>query len=71
MTGRVRPAQVASLKVSLHGSLAFTELVTEREGQWARLIPGEQAERRFRDLMDGIIGRRRKEPEISPPGHPD
>lgn len=63
-------AHVAAIKVSLHGSLAFTG-IGHGTGRAVILgLTGERAETVNPDEMDSIIEKVEKSHEISPPGHP-
>ncbi|MBB3318894.1 L-serine dehydratase [Rhizobium sp. BK181] len=63
-------AQVASIKVSLHGSLAHTG-IGHGTGRAVILgLMGEQPDSVDPDKMDGIISKVERSGRISPPGHP-
>ncbi|EJL54505.1 MULTISPECIES: L-serine ammonia-lyase [unclassified Rhizobium] len=63
-------AQVASMKVSLHGSLAHTG-IGHGTGRAVILgLMGEQPNSVDPDKMDGIIDQVERTGRISPPGHP-
>jgi L-serine dehydratase len=63
-------AQVASIKVSLHGSLAHTG-IGHGTGRAVILgLMGEQPDSVDPDKMDGIISQVERSGRISPPGHP-
>ena len=63
-------AQVASIKVSLHGSLAHTG-IGHGTGRAVILgLMGEQPDSVDQDKMDGIISQVERSGRISPPGHP-
>ncbi|MDP9808888.1 L-serine dehydratase [Rhizobium tibeticum] len=63
-------AQVASMKVSLHGSLAHTG-IGHGTGRAVILgLMGEQPDTVDPDLMDGIIDQVERSGRITPPGHP-
>jgi len=63
-------AKVASIKVSLHGSLAHTG-IGHGTGRAVILgLMGEQPDSVDPDKMDGIISQVERSGSISPPGHP-
>jgi len=64
-------ARVASLKVSLHGSLAFTGIGHGTGRAVVLGLTGEQPDTVDPDLMDGIIAGVEKSRKVNPPGHPD
>ena len=63
-------AQVASIKVSLHGSLAHTGIGHGTGRAVALGLMGEQPDSVDPDKMDGIISQVERSGRISPPGHP-
>ncbi|CDZ33632.1 L-serine ammonia-lyase [Neorhizobium galegae] len=63
-------AHVAALKVSLHGSLAFTG-IGHGTGRAVILgLVGEEPHSVDPDRMDGIIGEVERSGRVTPPGHP-
>ncbi|RDJ13043.1 L-serine ammonia-lyase [Rhizobium grahamii] len=63
-------AQVASIKVSLHGSLAHTGIGHGTGRAVVLGLMGEQPDSVDPDKMDGIISQVERSGRISPPGHP-
>ncbi|MBU4529674.1 MAG: L-serine ammonia-lyase [Hoeflea sp.] len=63
-------ARVAGIKVSLHGSLAFTGIGHGTGRAVVLGLTGELPDQVDPDLMDGIIASVEKSRKVSPPGHP-
>ncbi|MEQ8307622.1 MAG: L-serine ammonia-lyase [Hoeflea sp.] len=71
--GWVRPsgAHVAAVKVSLHGSLAFTGIGHGTGRAVVLGLTGQLPDQVDPDLMDRIIAEVERTRRISPPGHPE
>ena len=68
---RPEGARVASIKASLHGSLAFTGVGHATDRAVILGLTGEKPETIDPDRMDAIIEEVKRTRTISPPGHPD
>ena len=67
---RPRGAEVKALKVSLHGSLAYTG-IGHGTGRAVILgLTGERADLVDPDRMDGLIAEVERSGQVQPPGHP-
>ena len=64
-------AKVASLKASLHGSLAFTGVGHATDRAVILGLAGEAPETIDPDKMDAIVEEVKRTRRISPPGHPE
>jgi L-serine dehydratase len=67
---RPQGARVASLAVSLHGSLAYTGIGHATDRAVILGLAGEKPDTIDPDAMEGIVAGIRKERQVAPPGHP-